>query len=102
MTRWSATSGNDSLVGGFDNDIMLGGPGNDFAVRPETGDVIDLDGGGFDGIVVFGTDHNDVISRRLGPNGAEVVIDVNGQMLVSDYLQRRDRAGLCRAAVMTR
>ena len=47
-----------------------------------------LDGGGNDGVTFHGTDGDDYIrvSRRDGPNGAEVIIEINGQTIVGDYL----------------
>lgn len=61
------------------SDIMNGNIGDDFGSGQDTGDVFnEEDGGG--GLVVRGTDGDDiiVISRRVGTNGPEAVLNING------------------------
>src|SRR5262249_763597 len=53
-----------------------------FASAPLFAFALNLDGG-TDGVIFHGTDGNDHIrvSRRVGPNGPEVVADINGQVI---------------------
>jgi Ca2+-binding RTX toxin-like protein len=84
----------DQMTGNGGDDTFSGGPGTGSASGGADNDTADatvetFDGGpGQDGIVVFGTDGNDRIrvSRRLGPNGPQAVVEVNGQTTVIDYL----------------
>jgi len=71
-------AGNDTLRGGDGVDVLDGGAGTNV-----------LDGGpGQDGVVIRGTAGNDqiAIGRQVGPNGAQVVVQVNGQTFVEDYV----------------
>lgn len=81
-------SGDDSLDGGTGADVVFGGAGNDTAAASATSseDFIDL-GDGQDGVVFYGTDGNDriTISRRVRPDGAQVVIRLNNQTFVNTY-----------------
>src|SRR5262249_32689784 len=79
--------GNDTLRGGNGNDTMLGGNGNDVAEDTVGTNFIDL-GAGEDGILFHRTARDDRIrvSRRVGPQGAEVVLEMNGQTFSAPYL----------------
>ena len=82
-------SGNDILVGRdgiFFNDKLYGGPGNDTALL-DFGDFFD-GGTDKDGIDFYGTAGNDhiVVSRQVGPDGAEAVIELNKQTQVFNYV----------------
>jgi Ca2+-binding RTX toxin-like protein len=70
---------------------IIEGPSNDvvtfqFASAPSFSRVLNLDGG-TDGVVIQGTNRNDRIhvSRRVGPDGPEVITQINGQTIVSGY-----------------
>src|SRR4029079_2948487 len=70
---------------------IIEGPSNDFvsfsfASAPSFAFALALDGG-TDGVIFRGTDRNDHIrvSRRVGPNGPEVVADINGQVIAGGY-----------------
>lgn len=80
-------NGNDTLLGGNGNDTLLGGNGND---KMEGGaGVNQLDGGaGLDGIVITGTAGDDhiTIGRQVGPDGAQAVVEMNGDVAVQDYV----------------
>jgi len=71
--------------------FIFEGPSNDFvsfpfASPPTFAFNLSLDGGA-DGVIFRGTDKNDHIrvSRRVGPNGPEVVADINGQVIAGGY-----------------
>jgi Ca2+-binding RTX toxin-like protein len=71
--------------------LIFEGPSNDtvlfqFASPPSFTRTLNLDGG-TDGVIFQGTDQNDRIrvSRRDGPDGPEVVADINGQVIVAGY-----------------
>src|SRR6185436_10056083 len=71
---------------------IIEGPSNDvvtfqFATSPPRFNFnLSLDGG-TDGVVFQGTNKNDRIhiSRQVGPDGAEVVAQINGQTIVGGY-----------------
>jgi Ca2+-binding RTX toxin-like protein len=86
--RLEGNGGNDTLFGGAGNDTMLGGDGNDIVITPQFGDTIDL-GAGQDGIVIEGTERNDVIvvRRVIGADGLpHAVIQINDQVIDVPYV----------------
>jgi Ca2+-binding RTX toxin-like protein len=66
--------------------MLFGGPGNDTA-QMDFGDFFD---GGFniDGVDFFGTRGNDhiVVSRQVGPDGPQALIEMNNKLQVFNYL----------------
>jgi hypothetical protein len=72
-----------SIVEGPSNDVVT----FQFATAPRFAFNLNLDGG-TDGIIFRGTNRNDRIniSRRVGPEGAEVVAQINGQTVVGGYV----------------
>ncbi len=83
----TGNDGNDLLSAGTGIDTLLGGAGNDTASQVDSGDFVDL-GAGEDGILIVGTNKNDVIrvGRQIGPKGAQAVVRVNGQISIHDYI----------------
>jgi Ca2+-binding RTX toxin-like protein len=86
--RLEGNDGADAFVDGNGLDSMSGGNGND--IFNLTADNFDdfIDGGADeDGIVVHGTSGDDVIRvrRRVGPNGPEAIIEVNGVSRALSY-----------------
>jgi hypothetical protein len=91
--------GTDFLVGGMGNDTfdsrdgvsgndrLFGGPGNDTAIM-DPGDFFN-GGPDQDGIHFFGTSGNDQIriSRQVGPDGAQVLVEQKKQVQVFNYLE---------------
>src|SRR4051812_22439851 len=77
----------DSRDGIAGNDSLFGGPGNDTAMM-DAGDFFN-GGPDQDGIHFFGTPGNDqiLISRQVGPNGAQVVVDQKKQVQVFNYVE---------------
>ncbi len=91
-------AGSDTLIGGsaddlldgrdgvIGNDHLFGGPGNDTALL----DFFDFFDGGpdQDGIDFYGTAGNDhiVVSRQVGPDGAQAVIELNKKQQVFNYI----------------
>jgi RTX calcium-binding nonapeptide repeat (4 copies) len=70
---------------------IIEGPSNDFvnfafASPPTFAFGLSLDGG-TDGVVFRGSDKSDRIrvSRRVGPNGPEVIANINGQIITGGY-----------------
>ena len=82
-------SGPDTLDSrdGSGNDFLFGGPGNDTALM-DAGDFFN-GGADEDGIHFFGTPGSDHIrvSRQVGPDGAQAVVEQNNQVQVFNYLQ---------------
>jgi Ca2+-binding RTX toxin-like protein len=85
--------GNDALFGNViglstdgSPDILSGGNGNDTLSATDPTDVLD-EGSGTGGILVQGTDGDDVIviRRVVGPDGPEVVLDINGVETAIQY-----------------
>ncbi|MBI3411511.1 MAG: hypothetical protein HY040_24550 [Planctomycetes bacterium] len=78
--------GNDTLRGNNGNDTLLGGNGIDVLDGGAGTNVLD-GGGGIDGVVVHGTNGDDRIDigRQVGPKGAQLVVQMNGQTFVEDY-----------------
>ncbi len=83
----TGNNGNDLLSAGSGIDTLLGGGGDDTASQVDAGDFVDL-GTGEDGILIVGTKKKDVIrvGRQIGPNGAQAIVEVNGQTIIHDYL----------------
>ena len=74
---------NVQIIEGASNDIVA----FQFATAPRFTFNLSLDGGS-DGVVFQGTNNSDDIhiSRRVGPEGAEIVARINGQTIVGGYL----------------